>query len=304
MEWRDMSEVGFGELYDRKRTRGDATVTETGSEELQRNVLANRDFAKQKTEELRTAADEAFRVVKFWQDLSDYLAKNWPLHVLRELDRNQAQLAALGAAISGHPVDFATIRQQALEEAETQQRRFPGLVEQESKRLGLPLDAELSRHPKYCFRGSFLQVEILEAKGLARLSNNEGRLAELPADVVAMLLAIQAEDRRIFGRTFDGKAFIKKLYGCYREILRKEKQPAGKSIPIRKITSRFGKNEKGFRTDEFIADLSRLLEQGPTEIAGHALDLQQTKDTNQGMLLHGSAGRGYVGFISFRKAGP
>lgn len=278
-------------------------MTEVGPEDLRRSVLVNRDFAKKKADELRMAADEAARIYRSWQDLSDYMERKWVLHVLQELDRHQAQLAGAGTAAPEHAAAFTAIRQQAREEAETQRRRFPGLLEQESRRLGLPLDTELSRHPKYCFRGSFIQVEILEAKGLARISDNEGRLAELPADVAAVLLAVQAEDRRIFGRPFDGKDFIRKLFNCYNAILNKEKQSPGKSIPIRKITSRFGKNEKGFRTDEFIADLSRLLEQGPTDVAGHTLDLQQTKDTNQGMLLHGSAGRGYVGFISFRKAG-
>jgi len=220
---------------------------------------------------------------------------------LNELDRNQLNLADLAATLPAAPVDFPEMRKLAYEQAEVQRRRFPGLLEQESDRLGLPLDRNASRHPKYCFQGTFFQLEILEAKGIARLSDNEGRLTELPADVGAVLLAVEEENKRVFGRPFVAKDFVRKIFDAYVAILHKDKLPEGKNIPIRKITSRFGKNEKGFRTDEFIVDLSRLLDQGVTEVGGCILDLQQTKDTNQGMLLHGSAGRGYVGFISFRK---
>jgi hypothetical protein len=61
-------------------------------------------------------------------------------------------------------------------------------------------------------------------------------------------------------------------------------------------------NTKGLRSDEFLVDLSQLAQDGPFEIGGRKLDLQQTKDTNQGMLLHGAAGRGYVGYIVFKEA--
>lgn len=84
-------------------------------------------------------------------------------------------------------------------------------------------------------------------------------------------------------------------------IIKKENWSDGYSIPIRRITHRLGKNEKGFRTDVFIIQLSRLIEKGPTEIDGRRLDLQQTKDTNQGIHLHGIAGRGYIGYITFKE---
>ncbi len=84
-------------------------------------------------------------------------------------------------------------------------------------------------------------------------------------------------------------------------VIKNEKISDGSSVPIRHITRRLGKNEKGFRTDEFLIDLSRLVEQGATEVDGRQFELQQTKNTEQGMLLHGAAGRGYIGFILFKK---
>ncbi len=94
---------------------------------------------------------------------------------------------------------------------------------------------------------------------------------------------------------------LSKLRHQYLAIVRRDKESDGASIPIRNLTSRLGKNEKGFRTDEFLIDLSRLVESDHLEIDGRRLDLQQTKDAHQGMLLHGAAGRGYIGFITFRK---
>ena len=36
-------------------------------------------------------------------------------------------------------------------------------------------------------------------------------------------------------------------------------------------------------------------------VEGRRLEFQHTKDTNKGMLLHGRAGQGYIGYILFRK---
>src|SRR5262249_18391972 len=146
----------------------------------------------------------------------------------------------------------------------------------------LPLDSD-SRHPRYSLEHKFFQIEIDDQRRIARLSNREreGRLAELPADVGAVVDAIQREHTRVFGRSFDGKKFLKQLRTQYLAILKKEKLSEGASVPIRHITRRLGKNIRGFRPDEFLVDLSRLVERGPTQVDGWQLDLQQTKDTNQ-----------------------
>jgi hypothetical protein len=188
----------------------------------------------------------------------------------------------------------------AREEAQRIMRRFPALLEEASRKDSLPLDSD-SRHPKYRFERGFFQLEIDETKRMARLSDHEGRLAEIPADVQAIVEIINREHKRIFGRKFNGNKFLKNLRTQYKAVLKKEKKSDGSSVPIRHITRRLGKNKKGFRTDEFLVDLSQLAEKGPLEIDGRRLDLQQTKDTNQGMLLYGAAARGYIGFIVFKE---
>ena len=180
------------------------------------------------------------------------------------------------------------------------QRRFPAHLEEACKGADVSLD-RTSRHPRYTFVDGFFQLDIDDRRGTARLSDYEGRLDEFPADVEAAVEVVERERKRVFARTFDPNKFLKKLHHQYLAVTRSENQAEGASVPIRSITHRLGKNEKGFRTDEFLVDLSRLVESGPLEIDGHRLDLQHTKDTNQGMLLYGAAARGYVGFIVFRR---
>lgn len=250
--------------------------------------------AKADTQRLKTEAEAAAQAEKAWAELHTFLDKGWTLHLLALLKKMRAE---------NHPVIPATedCYRMAKEESERIFRRFPTLLEEAFSGKDVSIDST-SRHPKYTLEGGFFRLEIDDKKRTARLSDHEGRLAEIPADVQAIFEIVQKEHGRIFGRKFNAKKFLQSLRSQYKAIIRKEKQPDGSSVPIRHITRRLGKNVKGFRTDEFLVDLSRLAQDGPFEIDGRRLDLQQTKDTNQGMLLHGAAGRGYVGFIVFKEA--
>ena len=97
------------------------------------------------------------------------------------------------------------------------------------------------------------------------------------------------------------KKILKKLRTQYLAIVKAQKRKDGDSIPIRQITSRLGKNEKGFRTDEFLIDISHLADKGEVEIDGYKIEFQQTKDTSQGMYLHIEPKR-YIGSVVFKKA--
>lgn len=204
--------------------------------------------------------------------------------------------------MENHPAveQLEEVRREARKRADDPVRRFPAYLEEPCRAAALPLD-RASRHPRYSFEGGFFQLNVDERSGQARLSDHEGRLAELPSDPDAIAEVVKREHARVFGRTFDGAKFLAKLRNQYLAIVKKDGQSDGLVVPIRRITQWLGKNEKRFRTDEFLVDLSRLVVNGPIEIGGWRLDLQQTKDTDQGMLLHGAAGSGYVGFVVFRK---
>ncbi len=273
-----------------------STYSENSVDAIRQLVSSSRQTAKT----LRAQADEATRVQQVWEDLASYIERVWPLSILALAEKESSLLKKMRA--EGHPAIRAIDDILATAKGQTENLRhlLPRYLEDACKTSRLPLDPD-SRHPRYTFAGGFFRVEIDDVKMTARLSDNEGEIARFSADAGAIVAAIQREYARVFERPFDGRAFLKKLRHHYLAVLEKENQPDGTSLPIRAITRRLGKNEKGFHTDEFLADLSRLVQQGPTEIDGRQLDLQQTKDTNQGMLLHGPAGYGYVGFITFRR---
>jgi hypothetical protein len=249
---------------------------------------------------LQAEADDAADVERMWAECLDYLVKGWPLHLLSLLESEAPRLKRLRK--EGHPAIPALEEAYALAKQEPDRifRRYPALLEEAFRTGHMNLDAD-SRHPRYYLEHGFLRIEISEPTRTAQLFDNEGRLDTVPADVPAVVEAVKREHQRIFGRPFSGQQVLRDLRRQYVAILKAEGQPDGASLPIRHITRRLGKNVKGFRTDEFLVDLSRLAEQGPFVIDGRRLDLQQTKDTSQGMLLLGASARGYVGFVVFRE---
>ena len=256
--------------------------------------------AKAETKRLKAEADEAARTEKVWAEFDRFINKGWSLHILELLEKEAPRLKKMRA--DNHPaISFIEESYRiAKEDSERILRRFPALLEQACRTAGLVLDTN-SPHPRYGLEGGFFRLEIDEKKRMARLSDHEGRLSEHPADVQAIVDTLQREHKRVLGRAFNGPKFLKSLRTQYKAVLKKEKQTDGSSVPIRHITRRLGKNLKGFRTDEFLVDLTRLAGKGPFEIDGRRLDLQQTKNTSQGMLLHGAAARGYIGFIVFKE---
>lgn len=258
--------------------------------------------AEQRVRNLQAQLDEAQRIQQSWSDITSFADKGWHLHLLKALQGPTRDILIRTApdqeAVS---TAFAEMQARAVEQTQGLNRRFPALLEKSCDQVGIVLDPE-SRHPTYTIDQRFFQLSFNADKQTVRLSDVEGRLDDVPADIDAVIEVIQRERKRVFERPFNGVEFVKKLYSHYQAVLKREQQADG-AVPIRAITRRLGKNEKGFRTDEFIVDLSRLLEEGRLEIDGQRLDLQQTKDTNQGMILHGAAARGYIGFIVFRKMG-
>lgn len=269
-------------------------------QEIMDQVRELHGISKEEAQRLKAQAEVAAQTERVWSDLDRFLTRGWRFHILALMEKESPRLKRMKA--ENHPAIPAIeeIYRLAKDESDRVLRRYPSLLEEACRANGLILDSN-SPHPKYGLENGFFRLEIDEQRRVARLSNHEGRLAELPADVQAVVEIIKLEHQRLFERPFDGLKFLKTVRAQYKAVLKKNKQSDGSSVPIRHITRRLGKNIKGFRTDEFLVDLSRLAEKGPFEIDGRRLDLQQTKDTSQGMLLHGAAARGYIGFIVFRE---
>lgn len=257
--------------------------------------------AVHKAKELQAQAEEAASIQKLWEDLTSFMKRGWLLHLLDAIDKQQPLIKKMRADNHSTISSLDEINQIAKEQAaQIKSYKFPSDLEAACQTANLPLDRD-SAHPNYKFENGFFQLHIDNQKRIARLADYESpKLCELPADIGAIVEALQREHKRIFERKFNAKAFLKKLRKQYLDIVKKEKQTDGSSIPIRHITRRLGKNEKGFRSDEFLLDLSRLVEQDLTEIEGMRLDLQQTKYSNRGLLLHINNKR-YIGSILFKK---
>jgi len=272
----------------------------TFPESLIEQAKESAEQAAKKAVELKAEAEKAEQISQQLATMFLYVGKGWIFHIL---DLRQQQAPLLKTMTSEHPAMavLERIHHLAAEQAaKFSLVHFPKSLADACNDADLPIDKE-SRHPTYLFDNNFFKLTINESKKTARLSNYEAKaLWEIPADAGAIVEGIQREQQRLFKRKFDGAAFLKMLRDQYLALLKQEKKKDRESVPIRDITRRLGKNRDKFRTDEFLIDLSRLVKDGPTEIDGRYLELQQTKDENRGMLLHRKDGRGYVGFVVFK----
>lgn len=179
-------------------------------------------------------------------------------------------------------------------------RDYPSLIQEASQSEGLEID-QTSTHPKYMFGEGFVILEIDDKAFKAKAYTREGNLFVTPFDISLVITALKQEINRIFGRPFNPREFAKLLYSNYSRVIQNEKKHMGDQISIRKITTRLGKNQRNFRTDEFIVDLSKLIEGGAPLVYGYKIDLGHTKDDRSGILLHRLESHGYIGFISMKK---
>lgn len=256
---------------------------------------------KDESVRLKAEADEAQQKSNTISKLLQYLENGWPMHYLYYAKKEKAILDKIR---SERPDVISFLDEtyiQAKEESDRIMRRYPSVFEEACKKVRITLDAN-SRHPKYGIKGGFFRVEINEGTRIAKISDFERKLEELPADVEAVAEKIRSEYKRVFGRNFHWKNFLSKIRAQYNKVIAREKAIDGASVPIMEIIKLLKKKERDFRLDEFVADLSKLAEGEPRNLNGKILDLQQTKDTRQGVLLCGSASsRGYIGFIVFRE---
>ena len=259
--------------------------------------------------ETRTAfhkarAEEGAKEVSIWKDLVSYQSKQWWFH-LRALFEREAKFFARwresGAPLIGELEDRF---REAKTHTDELLHELPRNIESMAQQRGMPLDHSRSAHPKYQFREGFLTLEIDGSKRIARLKDREGLVVDIPPDIDAIAQLVKHHDDRLFGRKFDGKKFLGRLRSSYLALIKKGNNQDGDPIPLRQVAKHLIDKERTYRRDEFLIDLSRLAEDGPATIDGYSFEFQQTKDTEQGFLLHGRAGRGMVNLLIFKKVAP
>lgn len=252
---------------------------------------------------LKGQLDESKALQKFLEELINYRDKNWSIHLKVLCDKELERLNKLRKASHSSAPVIDDLHSAAKQLAKRMPTMIPFEIERLAKMTGLAIDMR-SRHPRYFFgTDGFLEVRIDDQKLTATVSTREGKLATLPADPGAILEAVNGESKRLFDRKFNGTRFLADVRKAYLAAIKTRKDAhEGEPIPIREIYNLMAEKEKGYKRDEFLIDLSTLVEQGPAETSGFRFDLQQTKDTQEGVLLLGAAGRGMVNLLVFKKS--
>ncbi|AFM28234.1 hypothetical protein [Desulfomonile tiedjei] len=255
----------------------------------------------ERQEELEQAIKSLKRFRKIATELEKYVSKGWPFHVLSLMEKQDEFIRQQCDAGAFSLQDLEKLRAAAQEQAKKLRIRYPNYLELACREAGLPLDMS-SRYPVYTFEKGFFELTI-DRGGTATLSNSERKLGEFPADIGAVVAKLAEEHERIFARPYDGRYFLKKLREHYLGVIQREKLADGADVPIRRIAARMASDKKGYQSDQFIVDLSRLAREGPLEIDSRRLELLHTRDDEAGMLLHEVGSVAYVGFVRFEEVG-
>jgi hypothetical protein len=229
--------------------------------------------------------------------------EKWPLHVIDWFSRNEGLVRGIDRSGKGKlPGAMKRILQEATQDAEELKKRHSFWMDTTAAKRKFKPDPT-SRHPTYRFRDGFFTVVVSEPSFTAHIETLAGLLRErMPADPDAVIGYLLGEKSRIFDRPFDAEALLRRLLRNYLAIVERDASiKPGEPIPIRRIMGRLRDNEKEFRNDEFLVDLTRLLDSHVSSVDGQTLVLEQTKDVERGLYVFPKYGKGYVGFLRFMR---
>ena len=259
--------------------------------------------ARKREESLQQELAERHNRLLSADELHQYVHDKWPLHILDWFSRNKALLEEVDRSSKGMmPSALRLILKEATEEADELKKRYSSWMDTTAAKLKFKPDP-VSRHPKYKFEDGFFTVVVSEPSFTARVEDLAGPLVDrMPADPDAVVSYLLQEKARIFGRPFDAAAFLQRLLRTYVAIVEKDPElKVGEAVPIRHITGRLRDNEKAFHNDEFLVDLTKLLDSHVSDIDGWKWSLEQTKEIERGLYVFPKYGKGYVGFLRFTR---
>jgi len=273
---------------------------ELAKELVDRNLTTVHEYlleAQSRTKQIQDHMKEAQLLERFWQRLyPNYLNGEYAaaLKVLMEhenaiplLHHNQARLIKELRS---------ECQEAAADTAKTFVRNFPDAV----RDAGIDIDSE-SRDPKYFFKQGFIEVAINDRTYTAKITPRDGKPIELGLDIEPVVKELNKEIKRLFERPFNANTFLRLLFNAYSAVIRADdNRRDGDMVPIRRITHRLSKNSKNFSSDLFNIDLGKLLQLSHLEFKGRKMQLNNTRNPREGMLIHGHELGGYYGFIGFQ----
>lgn len=246
------------------------------------------------------------KVANLLIQLKGFRDRDWPLHIKAACEREHTFLAELRQKGHAAIIPLEELFRAVGERAARAIDQLPRDIERLASQAGLPIDAQRTTHPNYFFlRDGFVELRINDRQQTAAIGNREGSRETIPADSGAIIDAITREQARLFGRNVRGDRFLAAVWKSYQKILKTQKKKVGEPVPLRVIYGELAAGKKGgkYPSDEFLVDLSGLAENGPPAHSGFGFTLQQTKDTKEGFLLLGAAGRGMVNLMTFQPIG-
>jgi hypothetical protein len=275
-----------------------------GLSEILNQVELKERESRRKEQDAIEKLNRASRAREFWEHLHSELRRERYAQVVLMIRSESSSLEAHQALSNDQMMELARgictlSRSKADVNAKAFVRAFPTAAQQ----AGLDID-ESSRHPTYTFKQGFIRVEVDDRSLAATVRPRDGKPKLIGMDVEAVVDLVASEVTRLFGRKFDAtdqERFLKRLHTAYQAVIKHEKRQYGDELPLRRVTNRLSKNQKTFSADEFNVNLAELLSTGQPAFNGHRLHVSQTRNTSQGMLLHGFEQGGYVGFISFKE---
>lgn len=131
------------------------------------------------------------------------------------------------ASLGGCASIFSQLQAHADEQIELYQSEFKMGLVQAAEKMELPMQVDLPR---------FFVMKGIE--GEVDFSARQTRLGELtiksfdPKRIVSMALNLK---RKFYDTVFEPQLFINSLFTCYQEIVKKEKQGMGDSVPIHQL---------------------------------------------------------------------
>jgi len=258
--------------------------------------------AAQSSLEFQEKLNLSKKLEKLLGDLVRFRDRSWLLHIKSACERELEFLKGLRSQSHPSIQVIEDLYRGAQSGAPGVVQALPGDLERLSKEASLVLDFSRSRHPRYYFgEDGFIEVQVNDRRQTADVGTREGRLALMPADAGAIIETVKAEVERLFRRKFSGGRFLQELRAAHLAVLKGKKGLDGDPVPIREIYQSIARKSKTYKKDEFLVDLSALVTHGPAEVKGMRFELQQTKDTAEGVLLLGAAGRGMVNLLLFKK---
>jgi len=169
---------------------------------------------------------------------------------------------------------FSQLQAYADEQIEQYRAEFKNGLMQAAEKVGLPMRVDI---PKF-FVLEGIEGEVDFTKRQTKLNDRSFKSFD-PKRIVSLALNLK---RKLYDSAFDPRVFIDSLFTCYEEIVKKEKQSIGSSVPICQLytdyvwslqSKAFLQNMdkakfRGYSVEQFAVDIWRFSTSGASSTKG------------------------------------